>query len=96
MLAVALQQAGNRTFSWNSSTTIVLFIMSGLSWLAMIGWSKFISRPRLGMIAAQFPWRLMTDRVMVAAIGFVSQIHPWTFADQIDLHLQPDSFTLDA
>jgi hypothetical protein len=69
MLAVALQQSGNRTIAWSSATAIALFVLSGLSWFMMIGWSKYISRPRLGMIAAQFPWRLMTDRVIMAAIG---------------------------
>jgi hypothetical protein len=69
LLSFALQQAGNRTYAWSSGIVVSFLVLAALCWTALIGWSKYLSRPRFGMIAAQFPWRIMTDRVMMATIG---------------------------
>lgn len=69
LLAFNLEEAGTYTFAWDSPLVITLFIISGSSFIALVFWQWYISRPRgTTYIAAQFPWRIMTDRVMMCGI----------------------------
>ncbi|RAH64464.1 uncharacterized protein BO66DRAFT_443961 [Aspergillus aculeatinus CBS 121060] len=68
-----LNEAAIRDYAWKSVPVILIFIISGLSWMALVYWQWLISsKPKLAHIRPQLPFRLLASRVMVA--GFVSTI----------------------
>lgn len=68
-LIVALQQAGSRTWSWNSTETTSLLTISIGSWIAFFVWEWiiFVHQP-LRKIQAQLPFALVKNRVMISTI----------------------------
>lgn len=68
-----INQAAIRDYAWNSATTIIIFIISGLCWIVLVFWQRHLTRnPKFKLTRAQFPWRIMSSRVMIAAIMYVS------------------------
>lgn len=69
LLVIALQQAGSRTWTWNSGTSIVLLTLSASSWAALFVWEWFVfSHPRFRKVHPQFPYALLQNRVMASTI----------------------------
>ena len=70
LLIVALQEAGTRTFSWNSSVIIGLLAASGVSVLGLAGWIGFLEKKgQESPVTPTFPSRFLRQRVM--SIAFV-------------------------
>ncbi|KAB5539418.1 major facilitator superfamily domain-containing protein [Coniochaeta sp. 2T2.1] len=66
LLVFIVNQAAIKEFAWNSAPTISVLIISGLCWIGMVLWQREISQnPNLKNIRPQFPWPVLTDRVMV-------------------------------
>ncbi|KAK5996260.1 Efflux pump FUS6-like protein [Cladobotryum mycophilum] len=64
-----VQQTALGEYAWKSATTIIILILSALCWIALAYWQWDISwRPRFRHIQPQFPWAILTDRVMMAAL----------------------------
>lgn len=64
-----INQAAIRVYSWDSALVISVLIISGLCWVALVPWQWQLSRnPRLRFIIPQFPFRILTDRVMMSSI----------------------------
>ncbi|OIW35580.1 MFS general substrate transporter [Coniochaeta ligniaria NRRL 30616] len=70
LLVFIVNEAAIREFTWDSGPTISVLIISGLCWIAMVLWQREISRnPKFRHIRPQFPWQVLTDRVMMCALG---------------------------
>lgn len=70
LLIFILNQAAMRVYEWRSAVVILLLTMSGFFWVGLFVWEWILTwHPRLGFIRPQIPFRLLTDRVMVA--GFM-------------------------
>ncbi|KAF5864307.1 hypothetical protein ETB97_008085 [Aspergillus alliaceus] len=68
-----LNEAAVRAYAWKSAPVILIFIISGLAWIALVFWQWVVSwHPKLQLLRPQLPFRLLTNRVMLA--GFVSTI----------------------
>ncbi|KAL2814051.1 major facilitator superfamily domain-containing protein [Aspergillus granulosus] len=73
LLVFILNEAAIRVYAWKSVPVIIIIIISGFSWIALVFWQWFIaSKPNFRHIRPQLPFRLLSSRVMVA--GFVSTI----------------------
>ncbi|KAH8879951.1 MFS general substrate transporter [Thozetella sp. PMI_491] len=69
LLVFILNEAATREYAWNSATTITILVLFGLCWIALIFWQRFISHhPTLCLIRSQFPYRILSDRVMMCSI----------------------------
>nr|POE88313.1 efflux pump fus6 [Quercus suber] len=44
LLVFGLQQAGSTAFAWNSAGSIVVFVLSGLCWIAFVIWIVYLHR----------------------------------------------------
>lgn len=70
-----MNQAAIREYAWNSATTIVIFIISGAAWIILVVWQWQLSKSvRFSRIRPQFPFQLMTDRVMLSVFLYVHQL----------------------
>ncbi|OAA47799.1 Major facilitator superfamily domain, general substrate transporter [Metarhizium rileyi] len=64
-----INQAAIKDYAWDSAATIIIFILSGFCWVSLIVWQRVLfDNPKLHFIRAQLPWRIISSRVMVAAI----------------------------
>ncbi|WPH04784.1 Hypothetical protein R9X50_00768000 [Acrodontium crateriforme] len=64
-----INQAAIREYAWNSAATISILIISGLSWIGLAVLQRYLAKnPKYRLIRAQFPWRIMHSRVLMAAI----------------------------
>jgi predicted membrane channel-forming protein YqfA (hemolysin III family) len=64
-----VNQAAIRDYAWGSATTITVFILGGLCWISLLIWQRVLFKnPKLQFIRAQLPWRVISSRVMLAAI----------------------------
>ncbi|KAL2820815.1 MFS general substrate transporter [Aspergillus cavernicola] len=68
-----LNEAAIRVYAWKSAPVVLILVISGLSWIALVFWQWVVSwHPKLQLIRPQLPFRLLASRVMLA--GFVSTI----------------------
>ncbi|CAG7922339.1 unnamed protein product [Penicillium olsonii] len=75
---IAALQEGNFEYSWSSGLVISFLVISGISWLAFIGWEWLICRRDL-KITPMFPWKLTRNRLfMGVALGFFTTGLPMT------------------
>lgn len=64
-----INQAAIQDYAWKSGTTISILIISGLCWVVVIYWQRVLSRnPKYEHIHPQLPFRILSNRVMLAAI----------------------------
>lgn len=63
-----INQAAIKEYAWESATTITVLILAGLCWISLIVWQRVLFKnPKLHLIRAQLPWRIISNRVMMAA-----------------------------
>lgn len=60
LLITALTEA-TIEFTWHSAATIILLVLSGLSWTTFLAWEWFVSN-RSGWTEPVFPWRFIRNR----------------------------------
>ncbi len=66
---VTMHEISVKEFLWDSCPTISLLIVSGIAWGLLIAWQWWISRSqRLRFLQAQLPFRMIAERVIVAAL----------------------------
>ncbi|KAI1264505.1 putative efflux pump antibiotic resistance protein [Xylariaceae sp. FL1019] len=76
-LTAGFQEADLR-FPWRSAYVITLITVSGLLWIALFTWERQVTKAE-GVIEPVFPWRFVTDRVVVGVyIGFILLGGPMT------------------
>lgn len=64
-----INQAAIRDYAWNSPATIIILIISGLAWILLVFWQREIATgARFHHLRPQLPWRILTSRVMMAAV----------------------------
>jgi hypothetical protein len=64
-----INQAAIHDYPWKSPTTIIVFILAGLCWICVIFWQRELSRnPKYQHMRPQLPFRILSSRVMLAAI----------------------------
>jgi len=69
VFTLSIQQAGSRIYAWNSQTIVALLVVAGLALVALIAWQWIVSRmAKLRNIAEILPWRIISDRILMAAI----------------------------
>ena len=66
VLVFALEQAGVE-YPWNSAPIVVSFVLSGVLWVAFIGWERAISLKN-GACEPMFPWRLACSRFVLGLL----------------------------
>ncbi|PYH96079.1 MFS general substrate transporter [Aspergillus ellipticus CBS 707.79] len=64
---LALQEAGEGTFDWDSAAFIVCIIVAGLAFCALVAWIALLSRKKRS-IAPLFPTRILGRRAILATI----------------------------
>jgi len=70
LLVFIVNEGAIREFTWSSGPTISVLIISGLCCIAMVLWQREIFRnPKFRHIRPQFPWQVLTDRVMMCALA---------------------------
>ena len=67
LLVFALEEGGSR-FPWSDATIIVIFVLSGITWIAFIGWEAIVGRLTDNVQEAIFPLRLVNDRIFVGLL----------------------------
>ena len=67
LLVFALEEGGSR-YPWKSAAIIATFILSGLMWIAFIGWEGTVGRLTNDVQEAIFPLRLLKDRIFVGLL----------------------------
>ncbi len=75
LLVFIMNQSAVREYEWDSAPAITILVISGLCWAALIFWQRCIYRhPKLQQIRSQFPYRILSNRVMMCYIlyGFLS------------------------
>ncbi len=71
LLVFVMNQAAVRAYAWNSAPTIVILVLSGLCWIALVLWQRHIyCHPSLKHIRSQFPYRILSHRVMMCSIWY--------------------------
>lgn len=71
LFTLSIQQAGSRVYAWNSATIVALLTIGCAAFLGLLAWSWFLSRttmPKFERIAGTLPWRIISNRVLVASI----------------------------
>ncbi|TPX07403.1 uncharacterized protein E0L32_002127 [Thyridium curvatum] len=69
LLVFIINQGAVREYAWSSAPTIAVFVLSGLSWIGLVFWQWEMSRrTKLRHIRPQFPFRILSNRVMMATI----------------------------
>ena len=66
LLTSGLQEAGI-DFAWDSAFTISVLVLSGISWIAFVVWSYYITR-NPGAVEPVFPWRFFQSRICMATL----------------------------
>jgi hypothetical protein len=66
LLVTALEEGGTN-YSWHSSVTLSLLIISFLLWFLFISWERYQDR-RNTIQEPIFPWRLATDRFVMGVL----------------------------
>jgi hypothetical protein len=66
LLVTAIQEAGTR-YAWNSAFVIAMLTVSGVLWLAFLGWSKVVSTMKSG-IESVFPWSFVHSRIWMGLL----------------------------
>ncbi|KAL4936753.1 hypothetical protein BDV06DRAFT_216420 [Aspergillus oleicola] len=66
LLVTALEEA-NHEFEWNSAFTIVLFVVSGVTWILFLVWERWITLYS-EYVEPVFPWRFAENRVCVGML----------------------------
>ena len=70
LLVFIVNQAAIEEFAWNSGPTISVLTISGLCWIAMVLWQREVfQNRRFRHIRPQFPWQVLTDRVMMCVLA---------------------------
>lgn len=67
LLVFALEEGGSR-FSWKSAAIIAAFVLSGVTWVAFVGWEGNVGRLTKNVQEAIFPLRLVRDRIFVGLL----------------------------
>ena len=67
LLVFALEEGGSR-FPWNGATIITTLVLSGVTWVAFIGWEGMVGRLTKNAQEALFPLRLVRERIFVALL----------------------------
>lgn len=67
---IAALQEGNFQSSWGSALVISFLVISGIAWLAFVGWEWFICRKGL-KISPMLPWRLARNRLFMGVALYV-------------------------
>ncbi|KAI6266346.1 hypothetical protein MCOR27_011057 [Pyricularia oryzae] len=72
LLIFALQQGGVM-YPWNSAPIVSTFVLSGVLWLFLLGWERWLSA-RNGICEPVFPQRLITNRFVLGLLlnGFLT------------------------
>ncbi|KAF1951063.1 MFS multidrug transporter-like protein [Byssothecium circinans] len=65
-LTAAFEEAGSH-FPWKSAYVITLLTVSGLLWIVLIVWERYVTK-RATPIEPVLPWRFMTDRAMLSLL----------------------------
>ena len=65
-LITGIEQAGTQ-YAWRSSFVISLLTLSGIMWLLMLLWSRFITLAASN-IEPIFPWRFVQSRIWVGML----------------------------
>lgn len=66
LLVTVLQETGTE-YKWHSAFAIIVLIVSGLSWLAFLGWSWKVTRDQ-DVREPVLPWRLIQSRVCIGLL----------------------------
>jgi hypothetical protein len=75
LFTFSIQQAGTRVYSWSSPMIIAFLTVTSVALVALLLWSWTIAQVKsLRNIAGALPWRLLTDRVLLSAILYVSAL----------------------
>ncbi|KAJ5318018.1 major facilitator superfamily domain-containing protein [Penicillium antarcticum] len=75
---IAALQEGNLEYPWSSGMVISFFVISGIAWIAFVGWEWLISL-KAPKISAILPWRLTSNRIfMGVALGMFTTGLPLT------------------
>ena len=66
----SLQEAGQGAYAWNSAVVLSTLIVGSVCWLLLLSWEYYVSRDKglVSSIAPMFPFRLITNRPMLAGI----------------------------
>lgn len=67
LLIFALEEGGSK-FPWNSAAIIATFVLSGITWIAFVGWEGIVGRLTKNVQEAIFPLRLVKDRIFVGLL----------------------------
>lgn len=67
LLVFALEEAGQR-YPWSSAVIVSTITLSGICWIAFVGWEYFIEKSRSPQEPI-FPMRLLKDRVLVGMMS---------------------------
>lgn len=67
ILLVAPLEEADVTYAWDSAFVIVLLIVSGISWIGFLFWSRKVTRGS-GAREPVFPWRFMQSRVRIGLL----------------------------
>ncbi|KAK5173007.1 uncharacterized protein LTR77_003129 [Saxophila tyrrhenica] len=93
MLIFSLQEAGAHVFDWDSGVIIESFIISGVAFIAFLGWEAWIGGKKDLVLKPIFPIRVAGKRVMFSAIlrsvtvlnGFLWYLIVLTLPDRFQL-----------
>jgi ABC-type uncharacterized transport system permease subunit len=66
LLVTVLEETG-WNYAWGSAFSIVLLVVSVVSWALFLGWSYKITKED-GVREAVFPWRFMQNRVCIGLL----------------------------
>lgn len=70
LLIVGLQTGGSAVLPWNSSLVISSLALSGSCLIALVAWTIYREKTwKKSYIPPLFPWRLLKNRVLSAAIA---------------------------
>ncbi|KAL4971259.1 major facilitator superfamily domain-containing protein [Aspergillus desertorum] len=68
LVVFGLQEGGTGAFEWGSSVVIVTLVVGCVCWIALLAWSFVLTLPGRSNIAAIYPLRLFSHRVLAAGI----------------------------
>lgn len=67
MLLVAVLLEGGVSIAWSSATSIVLFVVSGVMWIAFVTNEWFLTSDKF-RTEPIFPWRFLQDRAWMGTL----------------------------
>lgn len=68
LVVLGLQEAGTGQYAWDSSVVVSALVVGCACWIALFGWEFILTRQNGWNIAAIYPMRLVSRRIMLAAI----------------------------